>query len=80
MKVEGELFWRWLSHIAAIPTALLGRQKRNGHPFFPFPPVFSNNLYIGIDFCYDTFAEMKRSRAWDFFLLRFLISLGMHFC
>jgi len=25
MKVEGELFWGWLSDIAAIPAALLSR-------------------------------------------------------
>jgi hypothetical protein len=31
MKVEGELFWGWLSDIAAIAAALLGCQKLNRH-------------------------------------------------
>ena len=51
MKVKGQLFWGWLSHIAAIPAALLSRQERNGHWLFPFLQVLTDNLYIGIDFC-----------------------------
>jgi hypothetical protein len=31
VKVEGELFWRWLSDIASIAASLLGSQKSNGH-------------------------------------------------
>jgi hypothetical protein len=38
VKVEGELFWRWLPDIAAIAASLLGSQKRNGHECsLPFP-------------------------------------------
>ncbi len=40
MKGEGELFWRWLPHRAAITASLLGRQKRNGHGYvLPFHRV-----------------------------------------
>ena len=61
MKVEGQLFWGWLPHIAAITAAMLGCQKRNGHRLYPFLQVLANNLYICVDFCYYSNAEVDEA-------------------
>jgi len=36
----------------------------------PFPQVLENNLYISIDFCYDTFADVDEATHQGLFLLR----------
>jgi hypothetical protein len=36
VKIEGQLFGRWLSHIAAIATALFRSQKLDWHDVLPF--------------------------------------------